>query len=243
MSNQATARDYELAPVKFSRLTRRGVLLGLSGSQLVVVGFGAIVLVFALYFGGGASLMYVVPVLLLCAALAFDRRRRPQARRVAARSSADGCGARPAGNCCSAATSSSLDRPARCRLPGDAARLRQWFDPETGAVMVHDPHTRDADRDRRRHPPGVHPARPDRAAAPGHELGPRARHRLPLRAHRLLAGDGADPARLRQGPRRVVVPARHATTTRGPRRRTANSSTAPDPLASVTRARSRSRST
>ena len=25
-------------------------------------------------------------------------------------------------------------------LPGDAARLRQWLDPETGAVMVHDPH-------------------------------------------------------------------------------------------------------
>ena len=71
MSNQATAHDYELAPVKFSRLTRRGVLLGLSGSQLVVVGAGAIVLVFALYFGGGASLMYVAPILLLCAALAF----------------------------------------------------------------------------------------------------------------------------------------------------------------------------
>ena len=70
------------------------------------------------------------------------------------------------------------------------------------------PARRDADRHRRRHPPGVHPARPHRAAAPGHELGPRARHRLPLRAHRLLAGDGADPARLRQGPRRVVVPAR-----------------------------------
>ena len=25
-------------------------------------------------------------------------------------------------------------------LPGDAARLRQWLDPETGAVMIHDPH-------------------------------------------------------------------------------------------------------
>ena len=71
MSNQATARDYELSPVKFSRLTRRGVLLGLSGSQLVVVGTGAIVLVSALYFGGGESFMYVVPVLLLCAGLAF----------------------------------------------------------------------------------------------------------------------------------------------------------------------------
>ena len=25
-------------------------------------------------------------------------------------------------------------------LPGDAARLRQWLDPESGAVMIHDPH-------------------------------------------------------------------------------------------------------
>ncbi|UMG92229.1 hypothetical protein MF408_20310 [Nocardioides sp. TF02-7] len=25
-------------------------------------------------------------------------------------------------------------------LPGDSARLRQWIDPETSAVMVHDPH-------------------------------------------------------------------------------------------------------
>ena len=71
MSNQTNASYYELAPVKFSRLTRRGVLLGLSGSQLVVVGAGAIILVFALYSGGGTSLMYVPPILLLCAALAF----------------------------------------------------------------------------------------------------------------------------------------------------------------------------
>ena len=42
MNTQPPARDYELAPVKFSRLTRRGVLLGLSGAQLVVVGVAAI---------------------------------------------------------------------------------------------------------------------------------------------------------------------------------------------------------
>src|SRR4051795_12238512 len=65
------ARHYELAPVKFSRLTRRGVLLGLSGSQLVVVGIGAVALVFALYLGGGAALMYVAPIVLLCGALAW----------------------------------------------------------------------------------------------------------------------------------------------------------------------------
>jgi len=140
MSNQATSlRDYELSPVKFSRLTRRGVLLGLSGSQLVVIGIGAITLVFALYFGGGMSLVYVVPLLLLCAALAWV-----------------GVGGRKlvewlpiVGHWTWRAVGGQLlfrrrivkPRPAgTLSLPGDAARLRQWLDPESGAVMVHDPH-------------------------------------------------------------------------------------------------------
>ena len=139
MSNQASAHDYELAPVKFSRLTRRGVLLGLSGSQLVVVGIGAIVLVFALYFGGSQSLLYVVPLLLLCAALAFvgvGGRKIVEWLPVVTKWLWRSTGGqllfrrhivkpRPAGT---------------LSLPGDAARLRQWFDPESGAVMVHDPH-------------------------------------------------------------------------------------------------------
>jgi len=139
MSNQATAHEYELAPVKFSRLARRGVLLGLSGSQLVVVGFGAITLLFALYFGGGESLLYVVPVLLLCAALAFvgvGGRKITEWLPVVTRWLWRSSGGqllfrrrivkpRPAGT---------------LALPGDAARLRQWFDPESGAVMVHDPY-------------------------------------------------------------------------------------------------------
>src|SRR4051794_22503875 len=139
MSNRATARDYELARVKFSRLTRRGVLLGLSGSQLVVIGIVAIILVFALYFGGGESLMYVVPVLLLCAALAFvgvGGRKIAEWLPIVARWMWRSTGGqllfrrhivkpRPAGT---------------LSLPGGAARLRQWLDPESGAVMVHDPH-------------------------------------------------------------------------------------------------------
>lgn len=139
MSNPTTAHNYELAPVKFSRLTRRGVLLGLSGSQLVVVGFGAIVLVFALYFGGGQSLLCVVPILLLCAALAFvgvGGRKIVEWLPVVTKWAWRSTGGqllfrrhivkpRPAGT---------------LSLPGDAARLRQWFDPESGAVMVHDPH-------------------------------------------------------------------------------------------------------
>ena len=139
MSTNTTMRDFELAPVKFSRLTRRGVLLGLSGSQLVVVGFGAITLVFALYVGGGASLMYVVPILLVCAALAFvgvGGRKIVEWLPVVTRWLWRSTGGqllfrrrivqpRPVGT---------------LALPGDAARLRQWFDPESGAVMVHDPH-------------------------------------------------------------------------------------------------------
>jgi len=140
MSTQAPARDHDLAPVKFSRLTRRGVLLGLSASQLVVTGIAAVVLVIALYAGGGGALMYVAPILLACAALAFvgvGGRKAIQWLPVAAswvwRSSGGQLlfrrrivKPRPAGT---------------LALPGDAARLRQWVDPESGAVMVHDPHT------------------------------------------------------------------------------------------------------
>lgn len=139
MSSHTSARDYELAPVKFSRLTRRGVLLGLSGDQVVVVGIAAIMLVLALYFGGGTSLMYIVPLLLLCAALAFisvGGRKLIEWLPVGGRwvwRSTDGqllfrrriVKPRPAGT---------------LSLPGDAARLRQWLDPESGVVMVHDPH-------------------------------------------------------------------------------------------------------
>ena len=139
MSTNTTMRDFELAPVKFSRLTRRGVLLGLSGLQLVVVGFGGITLIFALYVGGGASLMYVVPILLVCAGLAFvgvGGRKIVEWLPVVTRWLWRSTGGqllfrrrivqpRPVGT---------------LALPGDAARLRQWFDPESGAVMVHDPH-------------------------------------------------------------------------------------------------------
>src|SRR3546814_9056442 len=71
-SNASRSGDYELQPVKFSRLSRRGVLFGLTASQLVV-GIGAVTLVFSLYVGGGASLIVAFPVILFCVALAFVR--------------------------------------------------------------------------------------------------------------------------------------------------------------------------
>lgn len=138
-SHASDPREYDLAPVKFSRLTSRGVLLGLSGSQLVVVGIGAITLVFALYVGGGGSLIVVIPILLLCAALAsvgVGGRKLVEWLPIVAQWLWRSTGGqllfrrrivkpRPAGT---------------LALPGDAARLRQWLDPESGAVMIHDPH-------------------------------------------------------------------------------------------------------
>src|SRR3954447_7444232 len=139
-SQLSSPRDYELAPVKFSRLTRRGVLLGLSGPQLMVASIGAVTLVFALYVGGGAALMYVAPMLLLCGALAWVEvagskliECLPIVTRWLRRS---------AGGQLLFRRRIVKPRPAgTLSLPGDAARLRQWFDPESGAVMVHDPHT------------------------------------------------------------------------------------------------------
>jgi len=52
----------ELVPVKFSRLTRRGVLLGLSLSQLITLASGVLSLVGALYAGGGILLAYTAPI-------------------------------------------------------------------------------------------------------------------------------------------------------------------------------------
>ncbi len=43
-------------PVKFSRLTRRGVLLGLSVAQLVTLGIGGLTLIGAFYAGIGGGL-------------------------------------------------------------------------------------------------------------------------------------------------------------------------------------------
>lgn len=140
MSSQSpTGREYELSPVKFSRLARRGVLLGLSWPQLVAIGFGAAVLVFALYAGGGSALAYASPVIAGSAVLAWvsvGGRRLVEWMPVGVvwfRRSVGGqllfrrriATPRPAGT---------------LALPGDAARLRQWVDADTGAVMVHDPH-------------------------------------------------------------------------------------------------------
>ena len=130
------ASESALTPIKFSRLARRGVLLGLSAPQLALVGVAAGCLVAGLYLG---VLGLAAPAIASCVAGAFIR--------VGGRAIVEWAptGAawvwRSAGDQLVYRARILKPRPAgTLALPGDAARLRQWVDPESGAVMVHDPH-------------------------------------------------------------------------------------------------------
>lgn len=128
-----------LAPVKFSRLTRRGLLLGLSLPQVIVLGLGAAALIGALYTTGGKGLLLAGPVCGVCALLVWvpiGGRKAiewiPLAGHWALRAVLGQTVYR---------WRVTKPRPAgTLALPGDAAALRQYLDPDTGAVMVHDPH-------------------------------------------------------------------------------------------------------
>ena len=135
----STSTPFELQTIQFSRLTRRGILLGLSLSQLIVLACALLVVVVALYTSGGAGLAWSSPAWLTLAAIAWvpvsgrkliewapiisrwllrTRAKQTRYRRRMIRP-------RPAGT---------------LALPGDLAALREWHDPETGAAMIHDPH-------------------------------------------------------------------------------------------------------
>ncbi|WP_336652152.1 MULTISPECIES: SCO6880 family protein [unclassified Leucobacter] len=135
----STSTPFELQTIQFSRLTRRGVLLGLSLSQLIVLACALLIVVTALYTSGGAGLAWSSPAWLTLAAITWvpvsgrkliewapiitrwllrTRAKQTRYRRRMIRP-------RPAGT---------------LALPGDLAALREWHDPETGAAMIHDPH-------------------------------------------------------------------------------------------------------
>lgn len=128
-----------LAPVQFSRLSRRGILLGCSLPQLTTLGIGVLTVVVALYSGGGRGLAWASPVwggaILFTVVPAGGRKLVewvPIVGRWAWRASLRQLiyrrrilRPRPAGT---------------LALPGDAAALRAYTDPQTGACMIHDPH-------------------------------------------------------------------------------------------------------
>ena len=131
--------DYELSPVKFSRLSRRGVLLGLTAPQLVTASIALGIIVLALYLGGGEALTWTSPAWASVVTLTWV----PIAGRRAVEwiPVTSHWAARTARKQTSYRKRITKPRPAgTLALPGDAASLRMHLDPETGAVMVHDPH-------------------------------------------------------------------------------------------------------
>jgi len=132
--------DFGLRPVKFSRLARRGILLGLSLPQMVTAAIGATTIVAALYVGGAAGLAWTSPVWVTGVAttwLPIGGRKAIEWLPIAG-----DWFLRSATGQTSYRKRVTTPRPAgTLALPGDAARLREHDDPETGAVMVHDPNT------------------------------------------------------------------------------------------------------
>ena len=133
-----SSSSVELVPVKFSRLTRRGILLGLSLTQLITLGIGGLSLVGALYAGGGILLAYTAPIWVLAAALTWIP--------VAGRPVVEWLPVcfwwvwRNTGGQLLYRRRITTPRPeGTLALPGDMARLREYTDPETGAGMIHDP--------------------------------------------------------------------------------------------------------
>ena len=128
----------ELTPVKFSRLTRRGVLLGLSVAQLIVLSIGVLSLVWAFYAGGGALIAFTAPLWVLAAALAWvPIARRPTVEWIPV---AFWWIWKSTGGQALYRRRIVTPRPAgTLALPGDMARLREYDDPATGAGMIHDP--------------------------------------------------------------------------------------------------------
>ncbi|WP_336992429.1 SCO6880 family protein [Leucobacter sp. VD1] len=135
----STSDAFELRPVQFSRLTKRGLLLGLSLPQLLVLATALGIVVTGLYTAGGQGLAWSSPAWASLVAIAWvpvSGRKliewAPIVTRWLLRTTAKQTTyrrrvvkPRPAGT---------------LALPGDLAPLREWVDPESGAAMVHDPH-------------------------------------------------------------------------------------------------------
>ena len=129
----------DLVPVKFSRLTRRGILLGLSLAQLITLAVGILTFVTALYAGGGMLLAYTAPIWILSIALTWI----PVAGRPCVEWLPVACWWTWRTTIGQLIYRRHLVTPrpvGTLALPGDMARLREHTDPDTGAAMIHDPH-------------------------------------------------------------------------------------------------------
>ncbi|GAA2974527.1 hypothetical protein JOD63_000368 [Microbacterium terrae] len=141
MTTRTSPAEYALAPMRFSRLSRRGILLGLSLPQLIAVALALVTVVVALYSAGGSGVAWTAPLWGSSMATGFIRisgrtivEWMPIVMRWARRASTGQLEYRK-----------RIERPrpvGTLALPGDAASAREWEDAETGAAMIHDPHAR-----------------------------------------------------------------------------------------------------
>jgi len=139
MPQESASTGSELVPIKFSRLARRGLLLGLSLSQLIVLAFGVAALVVAFYAGGGMLIAYSAPIWVLSAVLAWvpvGGRALVEWIPIAWWWTWRATG----GHLIYRRKVTRLRPEGTLALPGDAARLREYTDPESAAAMIHDPH-------------------------------------------------------------------------------------------------------
>jgi hypothetical protein len=138
MAPTTAGSDYALTPVTFSRLSRRGIILGLSLPQVIAVGVAALVFVAALYSDGPVAL-YTSPIWVGAIAISWIPIGGHKA--IEWLPVAGHWWLRATRGQIQFRTHVTTPRPAgTLALPGDAAALRQYIDPDTSAVMIHDPH-------------------------------------------------------------------------------------------------------
>ena len=127
--------------VRFSRLPKRGILLGLSAARLACLAVAGAVLVGSLFTSGSTGAALTVPLWAGAMAAALVRWRgktpvelAPTALHFLWRAST--------GQTRYRARPEHPRRAGMLALPGDAAALRFLLDPETSTAMLHDPHQR-----------------------------------------------------------------------------------------------------
>lgn len=124
---------------RFGRRQTKGVLLGLSWPRLITIMLAVIVVATAMLVVGFDGLLYSSLVWAPLVAVAFVRwQGAPLAESVPV---VTHWGARQAAGQTRYRVRPAAPRPAgTMALPGDAAALRYYEDPETNVAMVHDPH-------------------------------------------------------------------------------------------------------
>ena len=134
-----TTTTFTPTTVRFPRRSTRGLMLGFSAPRCVALGLGALTVLAGLLAGGGSGLLFSAPLWTLFVALAFvTRKDQPLVEwiplvvhwsfRVSMKQTnyrARVMTPRPAGT---------------MALPGDAAALRFYNDPESKTCLIHDPH-------------------------------------------------------------------------------------------------------